>query len=251
MRDIVYGQLWDPRITNQVFQDVLDQKLQEAPWSWPCRDYPCQCFKIDETPLWVQHQVVGITMAREVITAYYAVMPPGRLGANLLSLRDCLTRGHFHLNLTPANFIRHLRITISPVHTSALGIEINGHVNISSEGHVIINTELQSLQTIRDKTGFRLTIVLSDGIWGEWTEQTLERLRDTYAALTQAGMRVRIYGYPNRSTQPIVWIDRFFSMGLEKWYTFCDLYRSLSDDTVGEQPSDDDAASDSALTSLV
>jgi hypothetical protein len=134
----------------------------------------------------------GYEYERDSVTAYYAGMPPERLEANFFALRDFLAHDHVHLGLVPATSIRHLRIIISPVHTPNLDFEINGHVCISSKDHRFIKRTLHALHTIQQKAGFRLTIVLGDGIWGEWTEHTLDRLKDTYAALIQAGMRIRV-----------------------------------------------------------
>jgi hypothetical protein len=40
----------------------------------------CCCFRINKLPLWIQHQVIGMDMAREITIVYHQAMDSERLG---------------------------------------------------------------------------------------------------------------------------------------------------------------------------
>lgn len=162
---MIYVYIWDPDTVKKAFQDVRSRELCHTPWLVQCEGKRCQCFKFDEMPLYVQHQVVGINVAREVVTAYYKTMYPESLEYDIHDLHTFLTRDHFHLGLIPADHIRRLCILISPVHNSGLAMQIQGNTLLSSDGQHVVRTSLKALSLVPNKKGFRLNIVFSDGIW--------------------------------------------------------------------------------------
>ena len=181
-------------------------------------------------------------MAREVAAAYYRAMPADRLGYDITRLRDFLVYDHFHLDVVPAEHIRHLRITVSPVECARLSMVINETICISEAGQQIVNMRLKELDLIRHKVGFRLTVVLGFGIWGAWTEQTMEAFRGTYEALKAEGMEFRIYGQSSKAHYPVLRIDGYFKMSREQWYKFVSGQARDEGDFDAEHSDDEDGS---------
>ncbi|KAF2820696.1 hypothetical protein CC86DRAFT_116706 [Ophiobolus disseminans] len=196
---MIYIYVWDTRTTKEAFYSIRTSDLAGRPWQKRCLQTPCNCFHCDELPLFIQHDLVGMDMAREVAAAYYRAMPPDRFKFDITSLRYYLMEDHFHLGVVPAEHIRRLRIIVSPVECAELAEEINEKICISARGQELVDANLQELDVIRYKYGFRLTVVLGSGISGAWTDSTMEAFRDTYDMLTAAGVRFRVYGRSSKS----------------------------------------------------
>lgn len=97
-------------------------RLSDTPWLANCHHISCQCFRIDGLPFFMQRQIIGMEMAREFAAAYYAAIPPDRLGHGIASLEDFLLRDHFHIDVVPADHKRHLRIKIAPMECEELSM---------------------------------------------------------------------------------------------------------------------------------
>ena len=183
-------------------------------------------------------------MARTLAEAYYQFMPPGRLGCDIGSVKDFLISDHFHLGATPAEHIRHLRNTICPDQSPGLA---DIKTATLGRGQRIIRQSHDTLQhLVRHSSGFRLTFVLSEQIWGPWTQGTLEVVRPFYVVAKQKGMRVRIYGHPDSNNYPILRIDGYYKLSAEDWHGFCEEQRGCRGENDAENPSDDDARSEDA-----
>jgi hypothetical protein len=159
-------------------------------------------------------------MAREAAATYYHVMAPDGLGFNITTLKAFLTNDLFYLSLTPAPHLYRLRVTIRSILCPKFDTGIKGsrkgavyqYIFMSSDGQRFVRESLESLEKVQHKSGFWLTIVLGDGIWGAWTENTMEELSPVYYKYQQAGMRTRIYGRPSREDLAILLIERYYTM---------------------------------------
>jgi hypothetical protein len=220
IRAAIFHYIWDPRTAKEAFYAAGSPFYSDTPWLVHCTHSPCQCFRVDQLPLFTQHQIVGLPTAREAVAAYYAAMPPDRLGDDIELLKDFLARDHFHVGVVPAEHIRHLRITISPIECEILPMEINGNICMSSHGHAVVARELQHLDNLKHKDGFRLTVVLGKGIWGARAEKAMEAFRETYEGLRSEGVEFRVYGKASRAYYPVLRIDGYYGMKREKWYAF-------------------------------
>ncbi|KAH7086252.1 hypothetical protein FB567DRAFT_527503 [Paraphoma chrysanthemicola] len=216
LRDTIYKHYWAGKPDKETFYGVRYQKLGDTPWMHSCDREPCQCFCLDELPHITQHQIVGLEMAREVAIAYYKAMPDDRLGYDITSLATFLTKDHFHLGIVPADHIRRLHITISPVKCPKLVMHAHGEYCISLEGQQLVKKSMGSLAKIQQKDGFQLCITLGDGIWASRPEQTMEALRPVYKNLKQAGMRIHVYGRPSTKSCPIARIDGYYGMARQE-----------------------------------
>jgi hypothetical protein len=218
---MIYDYTLDRDTAETAFDKVRFHELCHTPWLLQCERKRCSCFKTDEMPFYVQHEIVGLAFARGVVTAYYKFMNPERLGYNIHCLYKFLLYDHFHLGVTPAKHIRHLRLLVSPVHNAKLAMIINYNVCISSNGQILTKDGLELLRSIENKRGFRLTVVLGDGIWGSWIEQTLETLRTIYDELKNSGMRIRVYGKPGPSNDRMQRLDNYFKLSFKDWVIAC------------------------------
>jgi hypothetical protein len=148
-------------------------------------------------------------------------MHPQRLKYDIDVSHTFLLSDHFHLGVKPWEDIRHLRLPISPVHNSRLAIVVNDHTCISSKGRRIVKNSLGAMNLIVNKKGCRPTTVLDDGVWGVWTEQTMEKIRPMYQKLKDAGMHVRVRGKPHGPVHPIQRIDNHFRFSYSDWWDAC------------------------------
>ena len=78
----------------------------------------------------------------------------------------------------------------------------------------------RSLELIKHKVGFRLTIVLGSGISREWCDRVMKSFRGTYEKLLEEGFVVRVYGRPVLRRYPMVRIDCYYRMEYEQWFAF-------------------------------
>jgi len=191
----------------------------------------------------MQRQIVGMEMARELAAAYYASIPPDRLGHDIARLDDFLLQDHFHIGIVPAEHMRHLRIEISPLKCKKLSTVYNDKIEISNAGHEIIGTALQYLDRVQHKVGFRLTIVFGPGVSGASTEDTMEKFREVCEKLTKEGVLFRVYGRASKAHFPILRVDRYFTMDREKYYDFITEQLAVKGE-FDEEHSDDEEESD-------
>ncbi|KAH7079945.1 hypothetical protein BKA63DRAFT_590186 [Paraphoma chrysanthemicola] len=207
LRDTIYKHYWVGKPAKEAFYGVRYQKLSNTSWTHSSDRESCQCFCLDELPHIVQHQIVGLEMAREVAIAYYKAMPDDRLGYDITTLATFLMKDHFHLGIVPADHMRRLHITISPIRCPKLVMQVHGEYCISLEGQQLAKKSMGSLAKIQQKDGFWLIITLGGGIWGSRTDQTMEAMRPVYKNLKQTGMRTHVYGRPSTKSCPVVRLD--------------------------------------------
>ena len=146
------------------------QKLvNDQPWSVECTDSLCCCFDWWELPTWVQHQFVGVDVAREATEAYYRNTRITRLCSDRLDqLTSFLNTDHFNLGAKPADHIRRDELRLSPS-SHIKDRSGTSHYFETETGYELFEREMQSLLQIRVKNGFQLIIIVE---WRCWYNRT-------------------------------------------------------------------------------
>jgi hypothetical protein len=78
-----------------------------------CRHTSCACFRWWQLPFWVQHQFVGLEVAKEAAAAYYREGLPKHLSTRLDDLDAMPSVDHFHLGVKPTDHLRRLELDLS------------------------------------------------------------------------------------------------------------------------------------------
>lgn len=212
LREMVYTHVWDDEMLNLVFDNVTiysatysyprmttaqlappipdSNTVKHTPWSILCKGNDCNCFRWWQLPAWVQHQFVGLEVAKEAVAAYYRAMQPNRIGNQLGQLEGFLSIDHFHLGIKPADHIRRLELNLDQPH---IDIKIGRRCLLESqEGLRFLDRNLQALLDIRVKRGFQLSLKL---IWHGTVlpyNSALRTSRSVAEKLTEAGAIVKI-----------------------------------------------------------
>jgi hypothetical protein len=233
LRELVYAQVWDSETVEHAFDNVCDRLsavvlarnqialysndekslsvttlLQEAPWTVVCPHHACACFRWWQLPFWVQHQFVGLEVAKETAAAYYRAGLPKHL--------SMLSVDHFHMGVKPADHLHRLELDLSE-------FEYHFIVSAGSEEHnnrrhrlETINKQSQALLSLRVKRGFELVLKTS---WHATFPEGLSVLDEmspviNVLKLTGAGVRVMAWhSYLGKDYD----VADYFSLATEQW----------------------------------
>ena len=238
LREMVYDYVWDEPMLRLVFDDVTlyektsnttsfprsfastghrgQNKINLAPWSVPCMGDNCRCFLWWELPLWVQHQYVGMDVAKEVTKAYYRKMSGRQLDANNLhELTHFLSKDHFHLGVKPLDHIRRLELTLAPDATIQDGGRSKDPIQ-SKGGLDVFQHHLEKLLDVRVKKGFHLTIKLEWNGALIYCTPVLQRSRRVVNALMKEGVVVTVVVW-EKSQQEEYIVSDYYALAPEAW----------------------------------
>ena len=237
LREMVYDHVWDEPMLRLVFHDVtlcektsnttsfprsvasngprVRDKFNLAPWSAKCGRDSCRCFHWWELPLWVQHQHVGMDVAKEVAKAYYRNMSGRQLDAHHLhELTNFLSEDHFHLGVKPLDHIRRLELSLEE--DSFIKDEDRLEYFIQSkDGQDTFQHHFETLLDVRVKKSFHLTIKLKWDGDHIYCMPALERSRKVVHALMKEGAKVTVLA---------------FEMNYRKEYNVSDYYALAPED---------------------
>ena len=242
LREMVYDYVWDEPMLRLVFDDVTlyektsntasfppsvasngrrgrdrgRDKINLAPWSVNCGRDSCRCFHWWELPLWVQHQYVGMDVAKEVAKAYYCIMSGRQLDANHLhELTDFLSEDHFHLGVKPLDHIRRLELSFGEEAYIQDERRLK-HSFQTKNGQDIFQHCFEELLDLRVKKGFHLTIKLQwDGAY-IYCMPALERSRKVVRALMKEGAKVTVLAFEMNYRKEYN-VSDYYALSQEDW----------------------------------
>ena len=202
LRNLVYSFAWTAEAmekASQKWHDAVMGSSDTAPWLRKRSNKLFKNFHWKRMTLWTLPPFVGLDIAKEAAAVYYSKLPASIVsGSHIHLLEKFLTVDHLFLDITPADHIRHLNLTISPNQCGSLSTSLSAR-QISSAGLSIVQRNLKALRKLRFKNDFRLTITIVRDLRGPDMVKVVQAIGPICRQLKADGVKIIIWGYPDQN----------------------------------------------------